>query len=153
MATRIERILSRADAACQQNGARLTSKRRQLLSTLLQSPQPLSAYELAELYREQWQAPIQPMSVYRMLDFLIEQQLAHKLESTNKFVACTHISCSHEHEVPQFLICDRCAQVQEIGVDQQLVHELQDNVKTSGFLMTNQQLELHGLCRQCRSQS
>ena len=38
------------------------------------------------------------MSIYRILEFLESQQLVHKLKLTNRYVACVHITCNHEHE-------------------------------------------------------
>ena len=56
------------------------------------------------------------MSVYRILDFLIHEELVHKLETASLYIACAHIACDHQHETPQFLICDRCFTVKEIGI-------------------------------------
>lgn len=38
------------------------------------------------------------MSIYRILEFLEAQQLVHKLKLSNRYVACVHITCNHEHE-------------------------------------------------------
>ena len=56
-----------------EQGGRLTPKRRQVLEILLQKPQPLSAYEIADQYQQILSETIPAMSVYRMLDFLISQ--------------------------------------------------------------------------------
>ena len=147
---KLEKILHQAEKQCADNGARLTLKRRHILKILAASDSPLSAYEIADHYREQHSENIPVMSVYRMLDFLAQNNLVHKLSSTNKFIACAHIACSHSHEIPQFLICDKCHHVREVGINREVITALQESVGTVDFQLNSPQLELHGLCENCR---
>lgn len=133
-----------------QQGGRLTPKRRQVLEILLQKPQPLSAYEVADHYQQILGETIPAMSVYRMLDFLISQGLVHKLASANKFIACSHITCDHGHQTPQFLICDNCHSVREVGIDNRLITALKKSISDNNFQLNSPQLELHGLCEDCQ---
>lgn len=151
MNNQIEAIVAKAKAECEKAGVKLTLKRQNILSVLLLSSAPLSAYEIVDTYREQYGESLPAMSVYRILNFLVENRLVHKLETTNQFLACAHISCDHEHEIPQFLICDRCHSVIEVGLRKTLVKELHESVQRTGFKMTSQQLELHGICAVCSS--
>ena len=146
-----EDVINHAEQNCKQHGGRLTKKRKQILQLLLEKAQPLSAYELADLYHEVTKEKIPAMSVYRMLDFLIEFKLVHKLSSTNKFLACAHIACDHVHQTPQFLICDDCDSVSEIGIDNKLIHALEKSIQAKHFQLTSPQLELHGVCEDCQS--
>jgi Fe2+ or Zn2+ uptake regulation protein len=53
-----------------------------------------------------------PITVYRALDFLMENGLVHRIESRNAFLAC-----AHDHDATSmvaFLICERCGSVGEI---------------------------------------
>ena len=109
-----------------------------------------AAYELAAQYQAAFGESIPTMSVYRMLDFLVQVKLAHKLDTTNQYLACAHIACDHQHEVPQFLICDQCRSVDEIGVGKALVEQLKQSVERTGFQLKRRQLELHGVCASCR---
>ena len=143
-------VVERAERACSESGLRLTPKRRNVLLTLLQADGPLTAYELAAQYQSIFGEPIPMMSVYRMLDILVQVELAHKLDTTTQYVACAHIACDHQHEVPQFLICDQCHSVAEIGVSKALVEQLRKSVERTGFRLKRQQLELHGACASCR---
>jgi len=145
----IDGILASAESACAAAGVRLTAKRKAVLATLLRQGQALSAYELAEHYRQDHGESIPTMSVYRMLDFLAEQNLVHKLGAINKYIACAHISCSHQHETPQFLICDDCHSVSEVEVEAKTLDKLGREVEASGFHLRSRQLELHGLCDPC----
>lgn len=146
-----DKIIQQAEKLCLEQGGRLTPKRRQILEILLAKPQPLSAYEIAELYQQLLHENIPAMSVYRMLDFLISQGLVHKLASENKFIACSHIACDHNHQTPQFLICDNCQSVREVGIDTHLITALEKSIIDNHFQLSSPQLELHGLCENCQT--
>lgn len=145
----ISQILSHAEASCRERGTKLTEKRKRILTGLLQSQKALSAYDLIEYLREEYDDAPPPTSVYRILDFLAEENLVHKLKLANKYVACSHIACSHSHEVPQFLICDDCGSVTEIGIKKSLINTLKNNVEQAGYILKSPQLELHCLCQEC----
>lgn len=151
MAHSIDSIVARARAECDRLGVKLTPKRQNILLVLLLSEAPLSAYDIVDSYRERYHESLPAMSVYRILNFLVDNKLVHKLETTNQFLPCAHIACDHEHEIPQFLICDRCHAVAEVGLRTSLVRELHDSVRKAGFSLTSQQLELHGVCAKCRA--
>lgn len=147
--TQLDDALLQADQASNHAGLKLTPKRRNLFSLLLASETPLSAYELADRFKESFGQAIPAMSVYRMLDFLTENNLAHKLTSENKFVSCAHSTCDHAHQIPQFLICERCHQVKEVGIKKAVFEALQDSVNAAGYSLREAQLELKCLCAAC----
>jgi Fur family zinc uptake transcriptional regulator len=89
------------------------------------------------------------MSVYRMLNFLVDAGLAHRLATTNQFMACAHIACDHVHRVPQLLICDQCHHAEEIGLRSDLMDQLQHSADASGFRIGSSPLEIHGICQRC----
>ncbi|HAC35120.1 MAG TPA: transcriptional repressor [Gammaproteobacteria bacterium] len=144
-----EQIIDRAEQRCNAHGARLTHKRKKVLSGLLQSDKALSAYELMDYCNSEFGENIPAMSVYRILDFLQEEQLVHKLKLANKFVACAHISCDHAHGVPQFLICGECQRVKEVVISQSIINQLQQSVSEAGFHLRSPQLEMDSLCECC----
>ena len=142
-------ILKKAEQKCIQSGSRLTTKRARILELLINSEIPLSAYNIVELYNEVSLQQIQAMSAYRILEFLQTQQLVHKLSLENKFIACSHIACKHDHEVPQFLICRNCHKVKEIGVQKTIIEQLEEQVSNAGYKMMDSQIELECLCKDC----
>lgn len=150
VADQIVEILAYAKKRCQSLGVKLTTKRQKVLQVLLESEHPLSAYELVERFHTRFDEPLPAMSAYRMLTLLLDNGFVHKLETTNQFLPCRHICCEHQHEPPQFLICDRCHQVKELSIGQQTLTELNNSIEQSGFILVRKQLELHGLCQQCR---
>lgn len=142
-------IIEKAQDMCAHSGGRLTEKRKRILELLLVSSTPLSAYDVADSYNKSADASMPTMSVYRILDFLESEQLVHKLSSANKYVACSHIACSHAHEIPQFLICGKCQRVKEIAIAKRIVEELDQQVADAGYKLMNSQLELQCLCDNC----
>ena len=151
MTTQLEATLTKAKEICHSNDVKLTVKRENVLSALVQGEQAMSAYELAEKYRDLFNQSIPAMSVYRILDFLAELSLVHKLSSANKYIACSHISCNHEHQVPQFLICETCNSVTEVAVKSSVISELTASVAKTGFSLSTSQLELRGFCKSCQN--
>lgn len=147
--SKIQGIIEQAEQQCKKNGARLTAKRKLVLTCLLQSHKAKSAYELVEYCKNQHDETIPAMSVYRILDFLQSQQLVHKLDLANKYVACAHITCRDEHAVSQFLICKQCQRVKEIDISDSVIQSLQQNVQDADFELDSPQLEINGLCGNC----
>lgn len=145
----LDKIMHTAEDMCSHSGSRLTEKRKLILELLLRSESPMSAYQVADAYNRDTESNMPPMSVYRILDFLEAEQLVHKLSSTNKYVACSHIACEHAHEVPQFLICGKCNNVKEITISKNIVTELEKQVSKAGYKLTNSQIELQCLCEHC----
>jgi len=145
----VDLVIDEAEKRCGEQGVRLTDKRKQVLSGLLNSDMALSAYELADYCRTEHGNTIPAMSVYRILDFLESQDLVHKLNLAKKYVACAHITCAHEHGIPQFLICGNCQRVEEIAVAKSMIKALQRSVDLAGFHLVSPQLEMNCLCQDC----
>lgn len=136
--------LARAEALCQQRGVRLTEQRRRVLEILCNADRPIGAYEILEAMREGPRA-LAPPTVYRALDFLLEQGLVHKIESLHAFVGCDHPGQPH---ASQFLICDRCGAVTELE-DEGVARSLRSAADGSGFQPARRVVELIGVCANC----
>ena len=70
--------LAHAEALCLQRAQRLTPIRRQVLEALLESHKPLGAYEIIDRTGESGARPA-PITIYRALDFLMENGLVHRI--------------------------------------------------------------------------
>ena len=148
----LDRLLDAAAAECQARGAQLTELRRQVLRLVLASPAPLGAYALLDQLRAE-RPGAAPPTVYRALDFLLEQGLIHKVERLNAFIGCTgpteHHGCGHGHAHPhQFLICSRCGATAEL-CDHRVAQALADAAKAAGFRAVRTTVEVEGLCAAC----
>jgi Fur family zinc uptake transcriptional regulator len=140
--------LDRAAQACAGRGAKLTDVRRAVLSLIVENGKPLGAYALLDRLRTQ-KSNATPVTVYRALDFLLENGLIHKLERLNAFVACSDDGGhrSHEHSV-QFLICRKCGTVAEME-DQTVARAISRAAGQTGFRPDSATIELEGTCARC----
>jgi len=150
--SKLDSLLRAAEVSCAENGARLTQRRRQVLSALMQSSSPLSAYEVLDLCNRSTASAMPAMSVYRILDFLEQQLLVHRLSTSNKYVSCAHITCDHKHfQTTHFLLCEGCSSVEEVDATEEASEALEQMAKTVGFKLTAQQFELSGICTSCQN--
>lgn len=78
--------LAAAQARCAAAGERSTAPRARVLELLLEAGAPVRAYELVAAFAPG--AYTHPPTVYRALDFLAAQGLAHHLETQNRYLAC-----------------------------------------------------------------
>ncbi|EDP59541.1 transcriptional repressor [Vibrio sp. AND4] len=145
----IDAIIEHVEVSFKAQGKQLTSQRKLVLQALLHADNALSAYELVDYCKNHFNKNISAMSVYRILDFLEGEHLAHKLKASNKYIVCSHILCEHEHGVPQFLICSECNKISEQAIDPTLIHGLQSHAKEKGFTVISPQLEINGVCDDC----
>ena len=104
--------MAQSDAFCRARGARLTPIRRRVLELLHGFDKPLGAYDLVELLGSQGHR-MAPITVYRALDFLIEQGLAHRLASRNAYIVSSNVA--GDRTTTAFLICEACGDVNEIA--------------------------------------
>ena len=149
---KVDSIIDSAEQHCKKHGSRLTDKRKQILSSLIRSEIALSAYDLIDLYKQEVGNAIPAMTMYRILQFLEDENLVHKLSLANKYVACAHISCDHSHSVPQFLICGECHKVEEISIPKSTIDALQRTVERRNFRLISPQLEMNCVCNDCNAQ-
>src|ERR687888_1070589 len=89
------RALAAAASLCRERGAQFTEVRRRVLEALWQAGQPLSAYELMPRLEAVLERRLTPPTVYRSLEFLMDQRLVSRIESRNAFVPCAHPERPH----------------------------------------------------------
>ena len=140
----VSTALDLAERVCAANGARLTDLRRRVLELVLQGHEPVRAYDVLDRLKDE-SSGAAPPTVYRSLDFLLEQWLVHRIESMNAFVGCGLAGRVHSG---QFLICDGCGRVAELN-DRDAADRLAAVAAEAGFVVTRQMVELHGLCASC----
>ncbi len=140
--------LGYAETICARQGLRFTPQRRQVLEALLESHVPASAYDVIDRIGVSGHRPA-PISVYRALDFLVEHNLAHRIESKNAYVACDRgEDCTPGATL--FLICDKCGAAAEAS-SEALGALVNAETVSRGFLPRQQVLEVRGLCARCRA--
>ena len=103
----------------------MTEPRRRVLELLLASGEPVKAYDLIAAYGLDGQAA-KPPTVYRALEFLERQGLAHRIAS----------------------ICDCCGAAVEVAPP--AMAGLGDPAAKHGYVLERVAIEGHGLCPDCR---
>ncbi len=140
--------LIEAERVCRDRGARLTDIRRRVLELIWMQKGPVGAYALLEILGREGKAPAPP-TVYRALDFLLEQGLVHRIERLNAFIGCAYPQRPH---VSLFLICSECHLVVELN-DEKIEETIVEEAGRSGFLIRRQIIEAEGICRNCQEAS
>ncbi len=143
----VSSALAEADLLCERSGVRLTALRKRVLELVWQSHKPLGAYDiLAELTAQDGRRAAPP-TVYRALDFLLENGLVHRIASLNAFIGCNHPEYPHQG---QFLICRNCHTA--IELEQPAISEaIHQAARGVDFEVEGQTVEVVGMCAPCRS--
>ena len=138
-------VIAHAVSVCTDRSQRLTPMRRKVLEVLASSHKPLGAYEIIDAAATGGPRPA-PITIYRALDFLMENGLVHRIESRNAFLACAH---NHDSgAVVAFLICETCGDVGEApGSD--ISTSLSSAAKGAGFRPKISVVEITGTCAHC----
>ncbi len=128
--------------------AGLTPARQRILDLLTATQKPLGAYDLIDQLASTNAKRPAPISVYRALDYLVDQGLVHRLASRNAFLACRHGHAASEPVV--FLICDTCGAVSE-ATSAEMRESLDSTSSRLGFRARSRVIELAGECAQCQA--
>src|SRR5690606_191738 len=142
----VSQARAEADTLCARQGVRLPALRKRVLELVWQSHKPLGAYDILAVLSEEDGRRAAPPTVYRALDFLLENGLVHRIASLNAFVGCIHPERSHQG---QFLICRQCRaaiELEQLAVSDAIVSA----AAGVGFAVESQTVEVVGLCAACR---
>lgn len=145
----VQDALKVAVSLCEERAVRLTPLRKQVLELIWQSHKPLGAYTLIDMLAKQSTRQIAPPTVYRTLDFLLEQHLIHRLDTLNAYIGCPDPTHSHPKA---FLLCAICGHAEELH-SEPVTEAIQQAAANAGFSVQKQSLEVLGLCCQCRTDS
>lgn len=137
--------LARAQQLCSQRGVRLTPLRRTVLELVWQNHKPLGAYALMAMLASEDTRRVAPPTVYRALDFLLENGLIHRVHRLNAYIGCP--DPEHPH-AGNLLICKLCGVAQEVD-SAPLTSAIQQVAKQSQFNSEDHTLEVIGLCNRC----
>lgn len=141
----IQDALEAARNLCMSRGVRLTDLRLQVLELIWQNHKPLGAYTLMEMLAKANTRRVAPPTVYRALDFLLEQGLIHRINVLNAFIGCPSPGTKHQS---YFLICRICSIAIELD-EPKLGQQIMQVAGDAGFTVETQALEVSGLCANC----
>ncbi len=133
---------------CKRNSVRFTAQRQKVLEIIWHSHKPILAYDILKILRQE-KSNAEPPTVYRALDFLLNNHLIHKIESLNAYIGCDY---SGEHHISQFLICINCKQITEME-DDEVARLITKKSSDHGLEAKHQTVEVMGLCQNCNAQN
>lgn len=142
----VEDAVEAAEKLCTQRGIRFTPLRRRVLELVWSSHKPVGAYALLDQLRNE-ELGSAPPTVYRALDFLIENGLIHRIERMNAFVGCSHPGEAHRGF---FLICAECGNADELE-SASVADSITASAGKRGFTARDMTLEVTGVCATCHA--
>ena len=145
----IDDALTRARELCQRRQVKFTRIREQVLACVWANHQPVGAYPILEEIAKDSDRRPAPPTVYRALDFLLENGLVHRIASLNAFVGCKN---PNHHHQGHFLICRQCRNAIELDTD--VINSAINAAATQhGFAVEAPCVEVVGCCANCQELS
>src|SRR3972149_5688872 len=126
-------------------GHRITQPRRAVLEALDRAGRAMSPYDLQRLLREEGRN-LDHVTIYRTLELLCSQNLAHRVTSLGGFVRC---SLDKEDACHRYMVCRSCGTFSEFA-DEALCQKEEEDVKSYGLLGEKHVAASLGLCADCR---
>lgn len=142
----VKQALKTAEKICMSKNTRLTEIRQRVLELVWQQHKPCGAYDIIALLGKDGQYPAPP-TVYRALDFLLQQGLIHRIASMNAYIGCSLASA--QNHASFFYICSQCSLTTEVDADT-ITTEIHKKAKQQGFFIESQTIEVTGLCPKCQ---
>jgi len=134
-----------AKALIRQSSGRVTPARVNLLSILLSAPTALNHQAIEQVAKERGLS-FDRVTLYRALDWLVEQGIAHRIASVNRswFFNATsdHSSTPHAH-----FHCKQCEQIYCL----EEIHSTPLNNLPRHYQLDEAELSLQGQCMNCNT--
>ncbi len=143
----IDLALNTAQTLCRERGVQLTPLRQKILELIWANHRAVKAYDLLDQIK-QFNDSAKPATVYRALDFFLEQGLVHRIESLNAYIGCDHAGRPHDLIL---LICGQCHQIEERKASGVMI-SLQQELADAGFTPSGKTMEIQGVCARCAKQ-
>lgn len=134
------------NAFCLKLESKLTSLRKAVLFVLWQAKQPLKPYEILSCLHDIDQKS-HATAVYRVLDYLCQIGVAHKLDSMQAYTLCHAPRALKSIEV--LMICQSCRRVME-EYSEAVAEAILAVCKPKRFAPDLTSFEIKGFCEACR---
>lgn len=134
----------KAKQICVEKELRFTNLRQKIYLIILQKHQPFKAYDILKILQKE-DSSAKPATVYRALDFLLENKLIHKLHISNSYIPCHH---PLEHKRCSFLICNKCNEVKQY-CSKDLNNKIDEMGLKNNFQIEDTAVEIRGICNLC----
>ena len=140
--------IAQVETACQGRGLQMTALRREVVGIFAEAGQPLGAYTIIQKLAEAQKRIVAPPTVYRTLDFLVDNGFVVKIESRQVYAPCDHLDHAHDHHGILFscVKCGRAMEIESAAVDSETA------TLAAGlcFKIERKVFEVDGECADCR---
>ncbi len=141
--------IAQVETACQGRGLQMTALRREVVGIFARSGQPLGAYTIIQRLSESQKRIVAPPTVYRTLDFLVDNGFVVKIESRQVYAPCDHVGHAHDRHGIVFS-CAKCGRATEIDAA-----EVDDEIAALAlrlrFKVERKVQEIEGVCADCQT--
>ncbi len=135
--------LAAFEAECRRRGLALTIQRRAVFSELAERGDHPTADQVYEALHGRLPG-LSRTTVYRVLETLVEQGFARKVQHAGAVARFDPVTERHHH-----LVCDGCGRL--LDLDDSLVPGLSvPDTRKTGFRIRDYSISFTGLCKDCR---
>ena len=124
----------------------VTPLRKDILSIFWFEAKPLKAYTILNQLKQK-RPSAKPPTVYRVLEFLVQENIAHRIEATQSYVLCLN-QIKHEQSKQVLMICNKCRNINEVS-DASLQQVMYKLAQAHQFHIDSSVIELYGSCKLC----
>ena len=140
--------ITQVETACRGRGLQMTALRREVVGIFAQAGQPLGAYAIIQKLAEAQKRIVAPPTVYRTLDFLLDNGFVVKIESRQVYAPCDHVDHAHDHHGIVFS-CTKCGSAKEVDAAE-VDAEIAALALRLRFKVERKVQEVEGLCAVCQ---
>lgn len=126
---------------------KLTQLRKDVLTILYEKNQPMGAYTILEKLKKK-RVNAEPPTVYRVLKFLSEEKLVHRIESKNTYVCCSGLMEEVTEHKAILLLCKKCHKSYEFK-DRNVFLSIIKFANKHHLDIDDSLIEMTGTCQQC----
>lgn len=133
------------------NQIKITPLRRDILSILSTAKNPLSAYDVLEKLKK-IRKGAEPPTVYRVLDFLEEAKMVHRIQSQKTYVCCSQRAYPGIQHETVLLFCRKCKKSFEYE-GKEISRSIKQFAAQNKFIIDDTLIEIKGTCHRCSIRS
>lgn len=128
---------------------KLTALRKDVLEIFIKGKKPLTAYEVLNKLKNKREGA-EPPTVYRVIEYFLEKQIIHRIETKNKYVLCAQLEQKKSEYHGFIFLCKQCLTSLEV-MDESYSQFIKLLSHRHGFLI-DPIIEIKGICKKCAVQ-
>lgn len=133
------------------DSVKLTELRKDVLKIIIEYKKPISAAEILQTLKKRRESA-EPPTVYRVIEYLLNNHVVHKIASENKYVLCSQLSTVTTNQHGFIFICKKCLKSTEI-THEHFTTLLKQLAEDHDFLIHSPLLEIQCICKKCAKKS